>query len=395
VLTTQIANGSNGFVPDPTYGYQCDAVAVGDSKFWVIGRDTNALSVSGPGQVRFGLVDEASRLNVNVAISNQLVWLPRMTADFTEALLDWRDTNGSGATVTYYPMQQPSYLCKNDPFETVDELRLVYGADMDILIGEDANRNGMLDPGETDENQNARIDPGVLEYLTVYSREPNTNSDGSARINLTTVSTTPAPLRSLLQTNFGSTRANQILSNLGLLTSNTRPGGSTNPAPVSRPFRGPLEFYILSKMTETEFNQVATNFTTFNGPFFEGRVNVNTANLVVLTCLVGGDSGAAQQLISYRQSNPNGLASVAWVATALGQSYSTALQSLEGGDYITTRSYQFCADIAAVGPHGRGYRRVKFILDTSSGAPQILYRQDLTHLGWALGAEVRKKLNPA
>ncbi|PWU08649.1 MAG: hypothetical protein C5B50_29180, partial [Verrucomicrobia bacterium] len=400
VLTTQIANGSNGFIPDPTYGYQCDGVPVGDARFWVIGRDTNLLTISGPGQVRFGLVDEGSKLNLNTAISNQLVWLPRMTADIAEAILDWRDTNGNGATVTFYPMQQPSYLCKNDPFETVDELRLVYGADMDILLGEDANRNGVLDPSETDENQNNQLDPGILEYLTVYSREPNTNSDGSARINLTTVSTTPAPLRSLLQTNFGSTRADQILSNLGLLASSSgsgnRPGGGGGGGGGTvavRPFRGPLDFFILSKMTETEFSQVATNFTTVNGPFFEGRVNVNTANLMVLTCLLGGDAGAAQQLISYRQSNPNGLTSIAWVATALGQSYSTALQSLEGGDYVTTRSYQFSADIAAVGPHGRGYRRVKFILDTSSGTPQILYRQDLTHLGWALGAEVRKKLN--
>jgi hypothetical protein len=33
---------------------------------------------------------------------------------------------------------------------------------------------------------------------------------------------------------------------------------------------------------------------------------------------------------------------------------------------------------------------VRFVFDTSSGAPQIVYRQDLTHLGWALGKEVRQ-----
>ena len=45
---------------------------------------------------------------------------------------------------------------------------------------------------------------------------------------------------------------------------------------------------------------------------------------------------------------------------------------------ITTQSYQFTADIAALGPYGRGYRRVKFIFDTSDGTPKIVYRQDLT-----------------
>ncbi len=39
-------------------------------------------------------------------------------------------------------------MCKCEPFETVDELRLLYGADMDTLLGEDANRNGILDPSE-------------------------------------------------------------------------------------------------------------------------------------------------------------------------------------------------------------------------------------------------------
>ena len=55
------------------------------------------------------------------------------------------------------------------------------------------------------------------------------------------------------------------------------------------------------------------------------------------------------------------------------------------GDYLTTKSYQFTADIAAVGAFGRGYRRVKFIFDISDGTPKILYRQDLSRLGWALG----------
>jgi hypothetical protein len=59
-------------------------------------------------------------------------------------------------------------------------------------------------------------------------------------------------------------------------------------------------------------------------------------------------------------------------------------------DWWTTRSYQFTADIAAVGPFGRGYRRVKFIFDVSDGSPKILYRQDLSRLGWALGGKTRE-----
>jgi len=63
-----------------------------------------------------------------------------MTVDLTQAILDWVNTNGTGPTVTYYAMQQPPYQCKCDPFETVDELRLLYRpghdrASRDIVTG--------------------------------------------------------------------------------------------------------------------------------------------------------------------------------------------------------------------------------------------------------------------
>jgi hypothetical protein len=61
-------------------------------------------------------------------------------------------------------------------------------------------------------------------------------------------------------------------------------------------------------------------------------------------------------------------------------------------DRITTRSFQYSADIAAVGPEGRGYRRVRFVFDLSDGTPKIIHRQDLSRLGWALGDTVREKL---
>ena len=79
------------------------------------------------------------------------------------------------------------------------------------------------------------------------------------------------------------------------------------------------------------------------------------------------------------------------IRTTDGFSCGNALiAALRRGDYITTRSFQFTADIAAVGAYGRGYRRVKFIFDTSDGYPKILYRQDLSRLGWAIGEKARQ-----
>jgi type II secretory pathway component PulK len=409
LLATNAANGSNGVFLTLSDS-QCRAVPVGDARFWLIGRDTN--TPVGPGRISFGLVDEASKLNLNmaatqpIAASNALIWLPRMTVDLTQAVLDWVNTNATGPTVTYYAMQQPSYQCKCEPFETVDELRLLYGADMDTLVGEDANRNGILDPNENDENQNGMLDPGILEYVTVYSREPNTNSDGSAKVNISTLTSATAQM---LLTNLSTARANEIMINLGLgsiggSAATARGGsasssrgsssgggtGTTTARLATASFASPLQFYDRSQMTMAEFALIGTNLITTNGAYTIGRVNVNTASAAVLTCLLQGDTAAAQQLISYRQSNPNNLTSIAWVKDALGQSYQADLTALEAWDCITTLSYQYTADIAAVGPYGRGYRRVRFVFDTCSGTPKILYRQDLTHLGWALGKEARQ-----
>src|SRR5262249_8690043 len=160
-------------MPDQDY-YQSAAVAVGDSHFWLIGRDTNSPPIH-PDQVTFGLTDENSKLNINTATLAMLQSLPNIDPTFAANIISWRtnDTSSGGAGWEQYMMLSPPYAPKQQPFETTDELRLVYDADVDTLVGEDPNRNGVLDPNETDANRNSQSDPGILEYVTVYSHEPN------------------------------------------------------------------------------------------------------------------------------------------------------------------------------------------------------------------------------
>ncbi len=384
VLTTY---ATNGVMPDLTE-YQAEAVPVGDARFWIIGRDSS-YPVAHPDRVAFGLVDESSKLNLNTASTNTLSMLPRMTADVLNGILDWRNPNGNGGTELYYAMAQPPYQRKGAPFESVDELRLVYGTTMDILVGDDINRNGILDSNEPDEDGNGQVDPGLFEYLTVYSREPNAHSDGTPLVNINN----QTQLRALLQSNFGGGRANGIINQLfpraaGAGTRTTNTTARTTPAGT---MTGLLQFYLRSGLSEMEFQQIYPYITVGSAPYTQGRVNINTASATVLSCLPGMDINNAQQAVSYRQSNPNSLGSIAWIVDALGRG-STAILGLETGDYITTRSFQFTADIAAVGAYGRGYRRVKFVFDISDGAARILYRQDLTRLGWALGKDVRQRI---
>jgi hypothetical protein len=227
----------------------------------------------------------------------------------------------------------------------------------------------------------------LFEYTTVYSREPNTRPDGSARVSVSTVNTASAQLIALLRTNLTSDRLTPVLTAIG--AANTpRPRGT--PAPAPRRYGSLLAFYMASGMTSDEFALVASSLTVTNATYVLGRVNVNTASPAVLASLPGMSTDLASQLANYRRTNPDKLTSVAWIVDAIGSNNNQALTALAAGDYITTQSYQFTADIAALGPYGRGYRRVKFVFDTTSGTPQLIYRQDLTHLGWGLGKYARQ-----
>jgi len=376
-VTFVLANyATNGTLPSQLY-YQSANVPVGDAHFWLIGRDTNSPPTN-PDQVFFGLTDENGKLNLNTATLPMLQSLPNIDPQFAANIITWRtndDTSG-GVGPEEYAMLSPSYQPKEQPFETTEELRLVYDADITTLVGEDANRNGCLDPNEKDLNRNSQVDPGILESVTVYSKEPNTNPDGTSLINVRSVSgTNRTELQSLLETNLPSGRGQTVMQQL------TR-GGTT--------FRSPLQFYIASQMTADEFASVADHITTVTNSFIDGRININTASPDVLYC-IPGISNYVDQLVSYRRSNPDKLTSIAWVIDATGLTGNDATTlATQIGNRITTKSYQFLADVAAVGPYGRGYRRVRFIFDTSGGSPRIIYRRDMTHLGWALGKNVRQ-----
>ncbi len=371
---------TNGAVP-ATNQFACAAVPVGDAHFWLIGRDPSGTPSSEP---YFGLIDEGSKLNLNTVNTNVLSYLPNMTMDFANAIMDWRGTNGI-VSLDYATL---GYLPKNAPFETVDELRLVYGATVDLLAGDDLNRNGVLDANEKSSSGTGEMNYGLFEYTTVYTREPNFHSDGSSLTNVNTA--TQARLQTFFQ-NEGVSSANTIATSV--YRSIHPAAGGVNTC------NGILDLAVRCRnlgMSEADFGKIYNDATASTNTYIRGRVNVNTADADVLTALFMGLNvdeqtalGAAQTLVTYRQQNPNNLATIWWLMDALGNN-SSVITALVRGDYVTTKSFQFTADIAAVGPFGRGYRRVKFIFDISNGSPIILYRQDLSRLGWALGETARE-----
>jgi len=325
-----------GVLPEPdTYSRQRSVV--GEALYWYIGRGVQNAYATIP---EFLLVDEGSKLDLNLATQEMLQNLPNMTPEFAAAIIDWRDedeeVSDGGAEGDVYARMIPSRQIKNAPFDTVDELMMVYGADSVLVYGEDANMNGILDPNENDgattpplDNSNGTLDVGLVEYVTVFSKFPE--EDDNTQVQ------------------------NQAGGNAN--------GGGNQP------------------------DQNPSNNINIQGDEPTVKVNVNTASAAVLASLPGMDQAMAQQLVSYRANQADLGSDTEWVNEAVGDGDLTQAQ-----EYFVGASQRFMVDVAAVGKNARGFRRTQFIVDTSGDEPVVIYRKDLARQGWALGTNLREEL---
>ena len=114
-------------------------------------------------------------------------------------------------------------------------------------------------------------------------------------------------------------------------------------------------------------------------------VNVNTAPPEVLMCLPGMQQSDAQALVAARSSNAN--PGIGWIFQAISPQTAANLTR-----YITARSYIYSADIVAVSGDGRSFKRVRIVVDSRQTPAKIIYRRDLTDLGWPLPGDIRDSL---
>src|SRR5687767_7457950 len=227
--------------------YESEALQIGEATVWLLGRPAD-LNPNTIGTRAFGLADETAKLNLNTATRQMIENLPGITNELAASIIDWRDEDqeitDSGAESETYARREPPYRCKNAPFESIEELALVHGATREILYGEDANLNGVLDPNEDDgtktppsDNGDGKLDPGILEYVTVFSREPTTDPEGNPRID---VSATPLPpeLWTKLETILSEEVRQQVRTLVG-----------------QDSFRSVLQFYIRSALSPQDFEK--------------------------------------------------------------------------------------------------------------------------------------------
>jgi len=277
------------------------------------------------------IIDEAGKLSINTATKKQLRQLPMMTEDVAAAIIDWRDKDEKpepdGVEGGYYLSLSPGYHIRNEPFRTVRELLMVKDVNRDLFFGEDSNFNGRLDRNECDgddsepmDNEDDILDKGWVDYLTCCSGEKNVDAQGNERIDIN-----KAKEKKLVSSlNIKKSHAKWIVENRNkgfesiadLINKDSKKDSSGN----NKDDKDSDQAEPLDLAT---FKKIADKITVSEDDRLDGRVNVNTAPLKVLTALLEGDEALADSIISYRKTLNMGMQSIADLLNVKGLNVET------------------------------------------------------------------------
>lgn len=332
------------------------------------------------GEFRFGLTDEAGKLNVNALGDASIEKLPRFTPALAAALRDFTDEDSTplpeGAEQDYYSGLTRPYTIRNGPLASLDELLLVRGFTPALLHGSAAART----TATGDDAEQQRAVRGLSQFLTIASSDPDTANDGTFRVNfnsaeaeLPELELPPALTNFLaaLQTNgFALSHAADLLE-------------ATLPVKDAKG----LEVPIPSGVGKTELATVLDVFTASDESQIAGLINVNTASLAVLATLPGVDEALAESIVSARRSiSPERRTTIAWL---FQEGVVDAAKFKALAPLLTARSFQFTFQVIGYGlPSGR-YRVLEAGIDVASGLQRITYLRDVTRRGlpFPLGGE--------
>lgn len=388
---------------------------------------------------RFGVVDESGKINLNALLKvdskgkvahDMLMTFPNMTETIANSILDWIDVDvesrPNGAESDYYSALTPPYNCKNGPLDSVEELLLVQGITSQLLLGNDLNRNGLLEPSEDDGS--GVVNVGWAPYFTPFSREWNVSSLGAQRLNVN--QTDLAGMSEQLKAIVGENLGNYVLayrlygSSLGggkdkgagaasggalpakalqrLNRDKSDPALQRNATPIASLFdlidssvdipsderrAPPTRFHSPLNNRGTllqSFPLLWDQVSTVNTLVIPARINVNTAPTAVLSALPGLTAADVQNILTNRPSvsstdppDPS-FQTPTWLITTAN----IDAQKLKALDkYITTQTQVYRVQALGYFDSGGPTARVEAVIYTNYGRPRILYWRDLGALG--------------
>ncbi len=334
-------------------------------------------------KVRYGLVDHNGRMNINTAGREELKKLCDLADWQVEPILDWRDgdteANPGGAEAAYYQALSYPYEIRDANFQTVGELGLVKGMDLDALDGEDANNNGVLDDNENDgsttpppDDADGKLRKGLRGLCTVYSFEQNLNASGEKRVNVNTAD--KETLKERLQ-------CTDALADAMIQHKANQQGGQGE----AKRFSTLMELVGVkgqqqadgqqqdsSKINEITLQWVAEHLddlTLTDDERLPGKININTASPDVLEALPQLTSSEVEAILRRQIGGKGPFESVGDLLT---DEILTEEQFKAVAEMLTVRSSVFEVRSCAVTTHGIR-REITAVVDRSTEPASILY----------------------
>ncbi len=364
--------------------------------------------------VRYGVIDEGAKININSASVEALAHLPGMTEQLAEAVVDYRDRDNKplpqGAEQEFYDRLPNPYTIRNGPLESLDELLLVRGFTAGLIYGSDPNnyarRDGGLaavataatytsDPYANDPNQkkfnlngnlrglrNVQVSQATRDYIRIYRQEGNVFGNPLDLLDANYAVQVDHPPIVAGQEIGSGVEADSFADIEKLLVAGAVDNDIVvDPNVAVDPNFGGRSIKIEGLGDEAESAEES------QAPVSAGRININTAPVEVLALLPGVDNTLAERIVQARtRTDPNQLILPTWLYT---QKLVDVQEFRKLAPMINTTSKQFRVQVVGYGLPKDGGRAAGFcvleaIIDLSSSSPRISYVRDLTRLGLPL-----------
>jgi len=347
-------------------------------------------------KVRYGLIDEAGKININRAEADniQLQALPMLTDEMIDCLLDYMDNGDDdqprelGAEQEYYSRLPWPYTIKNGPVATVEELLLVKGFDASVVYGEDTNMNGLLDPNENDgdktppnDDANGQLDTGLLGLATTFRY-----SSGQSKVDIN--SAPEDMLEAMIEAGIPEPASKKTVDFIDARRLDGNP--IQHPAQLLNAKYAMKEdrklwdgttliagLVIESGVDEQTLPLVLDTFA--GGYVSAGMINVNTAPAAVLASVQGMDQAAAEAITTVRAGlDSQTKSTIAWLYTrgVLDEEKFKAVAPM-----LTAKSYQYRLRCIGFGVPCQRMCVLEAVIDIGRGSPRVVYLRELTRLG--------------
>lgn len=226
---------------------------------------------------RVKITDEGTKININTADVSMIQGLL--------TLMGYQEVEA-----TEQPLAEA--IEQGRPYRTVRDLARIQGMTPDLLYGQGmaSDPNATVEIGSgigTDGTGTQQGVPGLVDLVTVYSIDKNTDANGNVRVNIN---------------NADGQQLTQIQGN------NNQPvfsQGEKDALVQQREFDSIGDLIDATAVTEQVFNNIRERISVESNDEEEDIVNINTADAGRLQTLDGVDDGIAERIIDHRNSQGN------------------------------------------------------------------------------------------